>query len=114
MYVASIKDGKFIYAQEIPGHFQMCSKRLLNPELSGTKNFSVSYSIYLPGGGVSPHKHPYEQAFYCIIGEVDAKTPTAQCKLKKGSIVYFPPNEEHSLLNTSSESAILLVISSIE
>lgn len=114
MFVTSIKDGKFIYAHEIPGHFQMCARRLLNSELAGTKNLTVSYSIYLPGGGVRPHKHSYEQAFYCISGEVDAKTPDAQCKLRRGSIVYFSPNEEHSLVNTGSEPAIVLIINSIQ
>jgi quercetin dioxygenase-like cupin family protein len=113
MFLTSIKKGKFIYAHEIPDHFQMCTKRLLTPELAGTKNLRVSYVIYLPGGGVSPHKHPYEQAFYCISGEITAKTPNGEHKLKNGSIIYFSANEEHGLVNTGHETAILLMIATI-
>ena len=68
---------------EAPGHFDVYGLRLQGFEVSKTRNFWMSISHFLPGGGCEYVATPLEKVYFVLDGEVTVKTEEGEVILKK-------------------------------
>jgi transcriptional regulator with XRE-family HTH domain len=70
--------------------------------------------LTLEQGQATPKERPHEgeEFGYVLRGRIDLRFGMEVLKLKKGECFYFSAEKEHWLQNTSSQSAVLLWISS--
>ncbi len=80
-----------------------------------TRRLSVIEERVPPGSSESPHYHRYAtQLFYLLAGNVRFRHATETLELGPGDAVHVPPGVVHSLENTGSSEAVLLVVSNPE
>mgnify|MGYP001039314076 CR=1 FL=1 len=77
---------------------------LATPESVGTKNISAGISIYGLGMSAPWHTHEGEEMIFVIHGKGKFRTKTQETEAITGTVIYFPPGEEHQLENTGSQS----------
>ncbi|HOE93073.1 MAG TPA: cupin domain-containing protein [Methanofastidiosum sp.] len=76
----------------------------------GAKNF-VMRIMKIEKGGYSPyHEHVWEHENYILKGEGFLRTEKGKNSVKKGDIIYIPPNELHSYVNTGNEDLELICV----
>ena len=56
-----------------------------------------------PGGGPSLHKHPYEELFIVLEGEVTFLAGDDEVRAREGDIVIAPPNTPHEFTNSGDQ-----------
>ena len=56
-----------------------------------------------PGGGPSLHKHPYEELFIVLEGEVTFLAGDDEVRARGGDIVIVPPNTPHEFTNSGDQ-----------
>ncbi|HRZ18774.1 MAG TPA: cupin domain-containing protein [Methanofastidiosum sp.] len=90
------------------------SIRTLIAEDQGAKNFYMRI-LRIEKDGYSPyHKHEWEHENYILNGEGLLKTEDKDIKVKKGDVIFIPPNELHSYINTGDiDLEIMCLISSM-
>jgi mannose-6-phosphate isomerase-like protein (cupin superfamily) len=73
-------------------------------ELVGSQYGGVGVCIIFvdspPGGGPALHKHPYEEVFMTLEGEVTFTAGDAQIVAGPGDVVIVPPETPHAFKNT--------------
>lgn len=80
-----------------------------------TRRLSVIEERIPPGDSETPHYHRYAtQLFYLLAGEVRFKHATETLQLRPGDTVHVMPGVVHSLENTGTDDAVLLVVSNPE
>jgi glyoxylate utilization-related uncharacterized protein len=94
---------------EAPGHFDVYGLRLQGFEVTKTRNFWMSISHFLPGGGCEYGTTPIEKVYFVLDGEVTIKTEEGEVVLKKWDSIYLAPNETRSILNKTNSPASMLV-----
>ncbi|KYC53953.1 MAG: hypothetical protein AMQ74_00275 [Candidatus Methanofastidiosum methylothiophilum] len=68
-------------------------------ESQGAKNFFMRL-MRIEKNGFSPyHKHSWEHENFILNGEGILKTEEEDIPVKKGDIIYIPPNELHCYIN---------------
>ena len=55
-----------------------------------------------PGGGPKLHKHPYEEVFITLEGEVTLLADGREIVARAGEIVIVPPDTPHAFTNSGS------------
>jgi len=61
--------------------------------------------------GYSPlHTHKWEHEVFILEGEGVVTDGKKECKIKKGTVVYVPPEEKHQFKNTGSDTLRFLCL----
>jgi mannose-6-phosphate isomerase-like protein (cupin superfamily) len=63
--------------------------------------FEGSWCVIAPGTASTPHAHHDYEIFIAINGEATLETEGKSTPFKTGDVVYFKPNERHSVVNES-------------
>ncbi len=94
-----------------PKHFNMTALRLHGKEETGTQQFWMGLSHFLPNGGAEMDATPAEKLYFVLEGEVTVSTPDKQTYvLKAWDSLYVGPNEARAIINTTNKPASMLVI----
>jgi quercetin dioxygenase-like cupin family protein len=92
-------------------HFNMTALRLHGREETGTQQFWMGLSHFLPNGGAEMDATPAEKLYFVLNGEVTVATPDKQTYvLKAWDSLYVGPNEARSIINNTNKPASMLVI----
>ncbi|NYT13978.1 MAG: cupin domain-containing protein [Candidatus Methanofastidiosa archaeon] len=103
--VTEIKERK-IEADDAKG----VSIAILVGEDQGAKNFFMRI-MKIEKEGFSPyHRHEWEHENFILKGEGYLKTEKGKSPVKKGDVIYIPPNELHSYINTGNEELEVMCI----
>ncbi|HTY62310.1 MAG TPA: cupin domain-containing protein [Acidobacteriota bacterium] len=94
-----------------PKHFNMTALRLHGKEETGTQQFWMGLSHFLPNGGAEMDATPAEKLYFVLEGEVTVSTPDKQTDvLKAWDSLYVGPNEARAIINNTNKPASMLVI----
>jgi quercetin dioxygenase-like cupin family protein len=103
--ISEIKENK-IEAEDAKG----VSVTILVGEDQGATNFFMRL-MKIEKEGYSPyHKHAWEHENFILKGEGFLKTEERNFPVKKGDVIYIPPNELHSYINTGNEELEIICI----
>ena len=103
------------YKYDAPGHFDVRTTRLHDPQDVNDGTIVMGLSHFLPGGGASAAPAKFEMVYYIAEGEMTVTmteedgAETAYC-LKAGDSVHFGKGTTRGCLNTGCVSAQMLVI----
>ena len=76
-----------------------------------SKAFEVHVQEGVAGGGPPPHRHPWEEAFFILEGEVEISCEGTSQVLAAGSFVQIPAGTTHAYTNVSERAKILAIVS---
>lgn len=62
--------------------------------------------------GAPPHKHPWDEAFYVLKGEVELQVGDERHHLSEGDYVLVPANTVHAFKGLSDEEGLLIAFES--
>ncbi len=100
---------------EAPGHFDVLTTRLHNPEDVNEGTIVNGLSHFLPGGGATASPSKFEMIYYIISGEMtvelydDNDVPTKYV-LHAGDSAHFGKGTKRGCLNTGTETAQMLTV----
>lgn len=98
---------------EAPGHFKMVAMKLHGREETGTKNFWVGLSHFLPGGGAEMGASNFEKVYFVLSGTLTVVTrDKKEITLGPMDSLYIAAGEERYLINREKVPASMLVIAS--
>jgi quercetin dioxygenase-like cupin family protein len=104
---------KNVIEYEASGHFKMVSMKLHGKEETGTKNFWVGLSHFLPGGGANLEASNSEKVYFVLSGTITVGTQDKkELILKPLDSLYVPAGEERYIINKEKLPASMLVIAS--
>ena len=63
-----------------------------------------------PGRGVSKHRHPYEEIFIILEGEIETIINGETATIHGGKAVIIPPHTWHEFTNISNHRALMVTI----
>jgi glyoxylate utilization-related uncharacterized protein len=95
-----------------PAHNDCACFRLQGKDATGTTQFSLGCTHFLPGGGAdfSPER-PFDTIYFVIDGEVTIiDKDNNEITLKKYDSIYIPPNEGRAIKNKTQYPASMMVI----
>ena len=69
----------------------------------GAPNFSMRVFEVKPGTSTPYHSHPYEHEVFVLSGRAVVKGEQGETAIAKNSVVYIPPDENHSFVNNGDE-----------
>jgi glyoxylate utilization-related uncharacterized protein len=95
-----------------PKHFDMRSMKLHGTEETGSKQFWMGMSYFLPGGGAdyAYEDSPTEKIYFVIDGEITVKSDNETFVLKKNDSIFIGPNEGREMINETNKVATVLVV----
>jgi len=68
----------------------------IGPEINGSKNITVGFSVFPAGSAPEGHVHPsQEEVIYITSGQGELVTPEGIAKLEPGTVVYIPIGLHH-------------------
>jgi glyoxylate utilization-related uncharacterized protein len=97
---------------EPPAHFDCSCFRLQGKDETGTTQFSLGCSHFLPGGGAdfSPSR-PFDTVYVCIEGEITITDKDGKdIVLKPHDSIFIPGDEGRSIKNKTQYPASMFVI----
>lgn len=77
---------------------------------SYTESYSAQFSKIAPGGRSTPHRDPYNHAFFVTKGTGTVRIGTRTWDIEPGSIVRIPIGELHGFENNGAEDLEFLVV----
>lgn len=92
-------------------HFKMEAQRLHNKALGTSEGFSISYSLFHPGGGAEQGSKAGESVYYVVEGQLTITTPDGDIVLNKNESIYRPAGAVAGIINNSEADVQMLVIS---
>ena len=93
-----------------PGHYDVRTTRLHNPEDVNDGKMVMGLSHFLPGGGTDFGANPLESIYYIVEGEMTLKTDDdVETVLRKGDSYHCGPNTAKSVWNNGTETCQMLV-----
>ncbi|MBN2027519.1 MAG: cupin domain-containing protein [Actinobacteria bacterium] len=102
---------KDVKPYQAPGHYGMTALRLHGREETGSQNFWVGLSHFLPGGGAEFDASPSEKVYFVLEGEVTIKCQSGEIvTLRPWESMYIGANEGRAIVNETSRPASMLVI----
>ena len=112
-YKITRKDGSYTY--EAPGHFDVRTTRLHDPQDVNNGGTIMGLSHFLPGGGCNYGSNPKESIYYIIEGQMylesEVGTPDeVKTTLYAGDSYHCGPNTSKSVVNNGTVSAQMLVV----
>jgi quercetin dioxygenase-like cupin family protein len=63
-----------------------------------------------PGQGADKHRHPYEEIFVILDGDIEVIVDGESQMVGSGSITIIPPNTWHEFKNRSDHAALMVNI----
>ncbi|MBN2317996.1 MAG: cupin domain-containing protein [Acidobacteria bacterium] len=94
-----------------PKHFGMTALKLHGKEETGTQQYWMGLSHFLPNGGAEMDATPAEKLYFVLDGEVTVTTPENETYvLKSWDSLYVGPNEARAIVNNTNRPASMLVI----
>lgn len=84
------------------------SPQFQGDEHGATTSFFVVQSA--PGRGADKHRHPYEEVFVILEGDIEVIVAGELKMVSKGHIVIIPPNTWHEFKNRSDHPALMVNI----
>jgi mannose-6-phosphate isomerase-like protein (cupin superfamily) len=106
----------FVRAEEMPGyspanHSGTLNRRLIGPNVNGSKQLEVVHGTLQPGKGALPHAHPgIEQVCYILEGAAIAEVAGERRELRPGDCCYFPADTPHVFTAAGDTPVRILVI----
>ncbi len=106
----------FVRAADVPAyhpanHTGTVNRRLIAPDVTGTRNLEVVHGTLEPGSGALPHAHPgLEQVCYLLEGTAIAEIEGERQELGPGDCCYFPAGLRHVFTATGATPCKVLVI----
>ena len=97
---------------EPPAHHDCACFRLQGKDETGTTQFSLGCSHFLPGGGAdfSPER-PFDTVYVCIAGEITITDKDGKdIVLKPNDSIFIARNEGRSIKNKTQYPASMFVI----
>jgi len=91
----------------------------LVPRLGGAARFEgkhhgaqVSFFVVTssPGNGADKHRHPYEETFVILDGDIELIVDGEMQRVSGGNIVIVPANAWHEFKNRSDHAALMVNI----
>ena len=112
-YKVTLKNDAVPY--EAPGHFDVRTTRLHNPNEVNEGTIVHGLSHFLPGGGADFLPANFEMIYYMISGEMTVELESDDGKvekvvLQKGDSVHFGKGTKRGCLNTGCKSAQMMTI----
>jgi len=100
---------------EAPGHFDVRTTRLHNPDEVNGGTIVHGLSHFLPGGGADFLPANFEMIYYIISGEMTVELEDDAGKIEKvvlhkGDSVHFGKGTKRGCLNTGCKSAEMMTI----
>lgn len=95
---------------EVAKHFKMIALKLHGKDESGSQNFWVGMSHFLPGGGAEWGASALEKIYFVLEGEVAVKSETQEFVLGPWDSIYIGPDVKRDLINKTNKTATMLVI----
>jgi quercetin dioxygenase-like cupin family protein len=84
-----------------------------SPKFEGG-NYGVSVSFFVvtspPGKGADKHRHPYEEVFVVLEGDIEVINDGKMQRLGGGNIVVIPANTWHEFKNRADRPALMVNI----
>jgi quercetin dioxygenase-like cupin family protein len=84
-----------------------------SPRFEGS-HYGASVSFFVvtspPGKGADKHRHPYEEIFVFLEGNIEVIIDGELQVIQSGNIVVIPPNTWHEFKNRSSHNALMVNI----
>ena len=96
-------------AYEAPNHRNYTSLRLFGLDAGGPKQFVVSLSHFLPGGGAGPDASPTEKVYVVLSGELTVIASGKESVLKANDSCFIGPNESREIINRGNDVVTMLV-----
>jgi len=108
--------------EDVPKHPGLAiAKNLMDQNVLGVKGskaaiaeserISIIVQTYAPGGRHNPHSHEdKEQAFLVLKGSGRMVIGGEVHPIRQGSVIYVPPNTEHSTENDSNDELVMVLI----
>jgi len=97
MKVSSYLDTKPI--QELPG---VVKREVINAD-DGAPHFCMRVFDVEPGSSTPSHSHAWEHEVFVLSGRGVAVSEQGETQIAKDSVIFIAPNEQHCLVNNSSE-----------
>lgn len=95
---------------EAPGHYDVRTTRLHNPDDVNEGRLIVGLSHFLPGGGCEFGANPLESVYYIVEGEMDIKTDDGgTTTLHQGDSYHCGPNTAKGIQNNGVTTCQMLV-----
>jgi len=89
-------------------------RRVLEVEEAKSRAFRfVDFDIVQPGIAIEPHAHPYEEIYIIVKGRGAMRVGGEEKDVNQDDLIYIPPNEVHSLANTSKTPINLIVVAAV-
>ncbi len=85
--------------EEVPG----AAMREVITAADGAPNFTMRVIEVKPGASTPYHNHPWEHEVFVLAGEGVVKGGQKETRIKQGSIVFIPPDEQHNFTSSSEE-----------
>lgn len=87
---------------ELPGREWL---HYVGPEITGTRNLTVGYSVFPPDSAPEGHVHPtQEEVIYIVAGNGELVTPAGTVTLEPGTCVYIPPGLPHQSVSLGPDA----------
>ena len=111
-YKITRKDEAVTY--EAPGHFDVRTTRLHNPQDVNSGLVTMGLSHFLPGGGLEYSSNAKESVYYILEGQMYLESELGteneiKTTLYAGDSYHCGPNTKKSALNTGATSSQMLV-----
>ena len=103
------------YKYEAPGHFDVLTTRLHNPQDVNSGLVTMGLSHFLPGGGCEYGSNNKETIYYIVEGqmylECEVGTPNeVKTTLYAGDSFHCGPGTKKSIVNNGTDSCKMLVV----
>lgn len=98
------------YRYEAPGHFDVLTTRLHDPQDVNDGKIVCGLSHFLPGGGTEFGSNDKESIYYIVSGEMDIECEDGtKTTMYAGDSFHCGPNTKKAVKNNGTESAKMLV-----
>jgi quercetin dioxygenase-like cupin family protein len=99
-----------VNAEEVGKGCKDVSIRWLITRDLGAENFAMRMFEVKPGGHTPLHSHEWEHEVFVLEGEGVVLAQSDEGKIKKGDVVFMPPNERHQFKNTGDNKLRFLCL----
>ncbi len=86
------------------------SRVLVGKDKIKAENFVTGHSVIFPEGSVPLHSHTNEEVYIILSGKGTMTVGKEMKDIEGFSVVYIPPNVEHSLVNTGQENLEIIYV----
>jgi len=89
-----------VFGDEAPG---VTIRWVIDEERDGAPTYALRVIEVAPGGNTPNHTHPFEHENYIMEGKGRVQIDGEWFEVAPGSIVFVPPNSQHTYVNGGNE-----------